>query len=98
MTRIARRRAASKARLNLQLPEELLESLRRRAEQLQTTPPELARRLLRQGLEEIEREELDRRLVEGYRALAEENRRLLEEFSAVDSEGWEPDGDSETIP
>ncbi len=80
---------AEKARLNLLLPGELLEELRRRAEKFETTPPELARRLLRQGLEELEREELDRRLVEGYRALAEENRRLLKEFSAVDREGWE---------
>jgi metal-responsive CopG/Arc/MetJ family transcriptional regulator len=81
--------AGARARLNLSLPAELLEHLRQRAEVLKITAPELARRLLRQGLEEIEREELDRRLVRGYQELAAENRRLLEEFSAIDREGWE---------
>jgi len=66
----------------------LLERLRRWAKELETTPPELVRRLLQRGLKEIEREELDRRLVRGYQELAEENRRLLKEFSAVDLEGW----------
>ncbi len=81
----------TKARLNLLLPAELLEHLRQRAEQLEMKIPELARRLLRQGLEGIEQQELDRRLVRGYQELAAENRRLLEEFSAVDREGWEPE-------
>ena len=79
----------SKTRLNLLLPAELLEYLRQRAERLEVRVPELARRLLRQGLEGIEREELDRRLVRSYQELAAENRRLLEEFSTVDREGWE---------
>ena len=79
----------SKARLNLLLPAELLEYLRQRAEGLEMRVPELARRLLRQGLDGIKREELDRRLVDGYQELAAENRKLLEEFSSVDREGWE---------
>ena len=79
----------SKARLNLLLSAELLEYLRQRAKRLEVRVPELARRLLRQGLEGIEREELDRRLVRSYQELAAENRRLLEEFSTVDREGWE---------
>lgn len=82
----------AKARLNLLLPVELLEHLRQRAERLEIRIPDLARRLLRQGLDRIEREELDRRLVHGYQELAAENRRLLEEFSAVDREGWELEG------
>ena len=82
-------RAGTKARLNLLLPAELLEHLRQRAERLEIRIPELARRLLRQGLDGIDREELDRRLVRGYQELAAENRRLLEEFSTVDREGWE---------
>ena len=85
-------RAGERACLNLSLPAELLEHLRQRAEMLKITAPELARRLLRQGLEEIEREELDRRLVHGYQELAAENRRLLEEFFAIDREGWEAEG------
>jgi hypothetical protein len=79
----------SKARLNLLLPAELLEYLRQRAERLEIRVPELARRLLRQGLDRIEREEVDRRLVHGYQELAAENRELLKEFSTVDREGWE---------
>ncbi len=89
MSKGVRRQASARARLNLQLPPELFEELSRRAEQLQMTIPELARRLLCRGLEELEREELDRRLIEGYQALAEENARLLREFSAVDREGWD---------
>lgn len=81
--------AGIKARLNLLLPAELLEHLRQRAEWLEMRVPDLARRLLRQGLDGIDREELDRRLVHGYQELAAENRQLLKEFSAVDREGWE---------
>ncbi len=84
----------ARARLNLLLPAELLEHLRQRAERLEMRVPELARRLLRQGLDGIERDDLDRRLVRGYQELAAENRRLLEEFSTVDREGWE----SEEVP
>ena len=79
----------AKARLNLLLSAELLGHLRQRAERLEMRVPELARRLLRRGLDGIEREELDRRLIHGYQELAAENRRLLEEFSTVDREGWE---------
>ena len=81
--------AGTKARLNLLLPAELLGHLRQRAERLEMRIPDLARLLLRQGLDGIDREDLDRRLVHGYQQLAAENRGLLEEFSTVDREGWE---------
>lgn len=37
------------------------------------------------------RRELDQKLIAGYQYLAKENRKLLEEFRAVDLEDWEED-------
>lgn len=76
-------------RLNLVLEPATLERLRRRARRLKITTPEFVRRLIAHGLSEFEARELDRRLIEGYRSMGEEDRRLAREFEAADREGWD---------
>lgn len=76
-------------RLNLTVPPSLFYGLRREAGQRRLRAPELARRLLQEGLQRLDELEMESRLREAYRTLASEERRLLREFQHVDAEGWE---------
>lgn len=44
---------------------------------------------VKQRIEQLEKEELEKTLEEGYRATAEESLTLTKEFEAVDLEGWD---------
>ncbi len=76
-------------RVNVQMPSRLRRGLDAKASEIQISVPELIRVLLRQGLAQLEKEELERQLAAGYEYLAGGDQALLEEFSAVDLEGWE---------
>ena len=75
------------SRLNITLPEELLEELdqivgpRRKSQFIAST--------IRERLMEIKAERLRELLTEGYRARKKESSDLSREFEAIDSEGWD---------
>jgi len=77
------------ARLNITLPEELVEELdqivgpRRKSRFIAST--------VRDRLNELRAERLREKLAEGYRARKQESSDLAEAFEAVDLEGWDED-------
>jgi len=74
-------------RLNITLPRELAEEL----DEL-SGPKKRSRFIaeaLRQRIKQIEREELDRDLEEGYRDTEQEGLGLAKEFETADLEGWD---------
>ncbi len=44
---------------------------------------------VRQKIDQKEKEEMEKLLVEGYRAAAKESRALTKEFESADLEGWD---------
>jgi len=70
-------------RLNITLPEEI-------NEQIKNLPNKsrFIAEALKEKLERIEREKLDRLLVEGYKATKEEDRRIDEEWEKITLEDW----------
>lgn len=70
-------------RLNITLPEELIEEMK----DLSNKSRFIAE-ALKEKLERIKREELDRTLTEGYKATREENKRINEEWEKITLEGW----------
>lgn len=48
-------------------------------------------RIFGEAIEETERERIRQRLIEGYKAMAEENERLAEEWLPLDLETWPRD-------
>jgi metal-responsive CopG/Arc/MetJ family transcriptional regulator len=74
-------------RLNITLPADLVRQLeqvagsRKRSQFIAST--------LRQRMEEIRKEELERVLDEGYRARAGEGAGMVREFEPADMEGWD---------
>jgi metal-responsive CopG/Arc/MetJ family transcriptional regulator len=74
-------------RLNITLPKKLLQSLDKLA------GPRKRSRFIAEALEnqikKHEKAELEKLLVEGYRATEKEDAALAEEFEAIDLEGWD---------
>ena len=70
-------------RLNITLPEEI-------NEQIKNLPNKsrFIAEALKEKLERIEREKLDRFLVEGYEATKEEDKRIDKEWEKITLEGW----------
>jgi len=70
-------------RLNITLPEEI-------NEQIKNLPNKsrFIAEALKEKLERIEREKLDRLLVEGYKATKEEDKRIDKEWEKITLEGW----------
>ncbi len=70
-------------RLNITLPEEI-------NEQIKNLPNKsrFIAEALKEKLERIEREKLDRLLVEGYKATKEEDKRIDREWEKITLEDW----------
>jgi len=70
-------------RLNITLPEEI-------NEQIKSLPNKsrFIAEALKEKLERIEREKLDRLLVEGYKATKEEDKGIDKEWEKITLEGW----------
>jgi metal-responsive CopG/Arc/MetJ family transcriptional regulator len=74
-------------RLNITLPKNLALSLNE-----VTGSRERSRFIaeaIKQRIDQIQKEELDKILEEGYKATANENRIIIKAFEAVDLEGWD---------
>ncbi|MFC1881447.1 hypothetical protein ACFL2S_08145 [Thermodesulfobacteriota bacterium] len=74
-------------RLNITLPKGLVQAMNR------VTEPRKRSRFIaeavRQKIEQNDKEELEKLLVEGYRAAAKESLALTKEFESADLEGWD---------
>ena len=70
-------------RLNITLPEEI-------NEQIKSLPNKsrFIAEALKEKLDRIEREKLDRLLVEGYKATKEEDKGIDKEWEKITLEGW----------
>jgi CopG family transcriptional regulator / antitoxin EndoAI len=73
-------------RLNVTLPKDLVDSLRLIAEPRSRS--RIISESLRAYIKEKQRADLDKLLVEGYRATAKESIVIAGDFEAVDLEGW----------
>ena len=74
-------------RLNVILPKELVTAMNR-----MTEPRKRSRFIaeaVRQKIEQHEKEEMDKLLVEGYQAAAKESLEFSKEFESADLEGWD---------
>ena len=77
----------STVRLNVTLPEELVRQLDNLA-----GPRKKSRfitEVLRQRIEELQNEQLQMLLEEGYKSAKQESLALVKEFESVDLEGWD---------
>ena len=74
-------------RMNITIPHELAEQIDK------LTPPrrrsQFIAEALKQRLEKIQQERLQKSLEEGYKARKEESQSMAKEFGAVDLEGWD---------
>ena len=74
-------------RLNITLPKGLVEAMNR------VTEPRKRSRFIAEAvrlkIEQKEKEDLEKLLVEGYRAAAKESLELTKEFESADLEGWD---------
>ncbi len=74
-------------RLNITLPKELAQALDNLA-----GPRKRSRFIseaIRQQIQQMQKENLEKLLEEGYRATRKENFALAKEFEAIDLEGWD---------
>ena len=74
-------------RLNVTLPKELVEAMNRVAE-LSKRSRFIAEAVI-QKIEQKEKEEMEKLLVEGYQAAAKESLAITEDFESADLEGWD---------
>jgi metal-responsive CopG/Arc/MetJ family transcriptional regulator len=74
-------------RLNITLPKGLVEAMNRMTEPRKRSW--FIAEAVRQKIEQREKEEMEKLLVEGYQAAAKESRALTREFESVDLEGWD---------
>jgi metal-responsive CopG/Arc/MetJ family transcriptional regulator len=74
-------------RLNITLPKGLVEAINRMTEPRKRSW--FIAEAVRQKIEQREKEEMEKLLVEGYQAAAKESRALTREFESVDLEGWD---------
>ncbi len=74
-------------RLKVTLPKELVETMNR------VTEPRKRSRFIaeavKQKIEQKEKEEMEKLLIEGYQSAAKESRALTKEFERTDLEGWD---------
>jgi metal-responsive CopG/Arc/MetJ family transcriptional regulator len=70
-------------RLNITLPEELIEEIK----DLSNKSRFIAE-ALKEKLERIKREELDRKLIEGYKATIKEDKKINKDWEKITLEGW----------
>lgn len=71
-------------RLNITLPDEVIQEIK--------DLPNKSRFIaeaLKEKLERVEREKLDRLLIEGYKATKEEDKRIDKEWEKITLEGWQ---------
>lgn len=74
-------------RLNITLPRELAQALNKL-----TGPRKRSRFIseaIKQRIEQMQREEIDKLLEEGYRVASQESLALSKEFEVIDLEGWD---------
>ena len=74
-------------RLNVTLPKELVEAMNRVAELSKRS--RFIAEAVRQKIEQKEKEEMEKLLVEGYQAAAKESLAITEDFESADLEGWD---------
>ena len=74
-------------RLNITLPKGLVEAMNRVAEPRKRS--RFIAEAVRQKIEQKEKDEMEKLLVEGYKAAAKENLALTKEFESADLEGWD---------
>jgi len=74
-------------RLNVTLPKGLVESMNRMTEPRKRSW--FIAEAIRQKIEQKEKEEMEKLLIEGYQATAKESRALTKEFESADLEGWD---------
>jgi metal-responsive CopG/Arc/MetJ family transcriptional regulator len=74
-------------RLNITLPKGLVEALNRVAEPRKRSL--FIAEAVRQKIVQKEKEEMEKLLVEGYQAAAQESLALTKEFESADLEGWD---------
>ncbi len=70
-------------RLNITLPESLIEEIKDLSNKSRFIAD-----ALKEKLERIKREKLDRRLIEGYKSTKEEDKKINEEWEKITLEGW----------
>jgi metal-responsive CopG/Arc/MetJ family transcriptional regulator len=74
-------------RLNVTLPKELVEAMNRMTEPRKRSS--FIAEAVRQKIEQKEKEEMEKLLIEGYQATAKESLALAKEFEDADLEGWD---------
>jgi CopG family transcriptional regulator/antitoxin EndoAI len=74
-------------RLNITLPKGLVQAMNRVAEPRKRS--RFIAEAVRQKIEQNDKEELEKLLIEGYRAAAKESLALTKEFESADLEGWD---------
>jgi len=74
-------------RMNITIPKELAEQIGK------LTPPrkrsQFVAEALRQKVQEIQRERIEKALEEGYKTRKEESQSMAREFESLDLEGWD---------
>ncbi len=70
-------------RLNITLPESLIEEIKDLSNKSRFIAD-----ALKEKLERIKREKLDRRLIEGYKATRKEDKKINEDWEKITLEGW----------
>ncbi|GAG64889.1 unnamed protein product [marine sediment metagenome] len=70
-------------RLNITLPEDLIKKMGNLPNK-----SHFIAEALKEKLERIKREKLDRRLIEGYKSTKEEDKKINEEWEKITLEGW----------
>jgi metal-responsive CopG/Arc/MetJ family transcriptional regulator len=74
-------------RLNITLPAELVHELERLSEPRQKS--QFIAEALKQKIEKLRHEELQKNLEEGYKARKQESHSIAKGFESVDLEGWD---------
>jgi metal-responsive CopG/Arc/MetJ family transcriptional regulator len=74
-------------RLNITLPKGLVEAMNRMTQPRKRSG--FIAEAVRQKIEQKEKEETEKLLVEGYQAAARESHSLTREFESADLEGWD---------
>lgn len=74
-------------RLNITLPKGLVEAMNRVAEPRKRS--RFIAEAVRHKIEQKEKDEMEKLLVEGYQAAAKESPALAKEFEKADLEGWD---------
>jgi len=75
-------------RINVNLPKEMEGKIKKLAKERSTKPSRLLRNVVIEELERVEREHFKKKMIEGAKYMAEENRILSKEFLSIDLEGW----------